>query len=227
MAGEDWDWDDLMREDRVCCNRLVISPTSTRTEVILLLSLLLLLLLLHSSQIDSREERREKVKGHPQSFVVSLPLSLHSPSLLHTPPSFASVLHLFNHLHSTPTLHLNIMLSPLLILSSLALSTRVAFAQIDTFRGTIEGALHQCQDTGIFFFDSGGSRPLDVLFLPSSSIPDPLRAGTTTLDDAIKYNPLLAISGITTPDASQFDFTLQVATGQVFEVRSFPLFWAD
>ncbi|KAI5481651.1 hypothetical protein MNV49_002877 [Pseudohyphozyma bogoriensis] len=96
-----------------------------------------------------------------------------------------------------------------------------AFAQLSTFRATIPGAIHQCEATNAFFFDSGASRPLDLLFLPSASVPASLRTGTTTIDVAIQYNPLLAISGITTADAAEFDFTMQIAAGQVVEVFGF------
>lgn len=58
-----------------------------------------------------------------------------------------------------------------------------------------------------------------MLFLPSSQIPASLRTGTTTLDEALQYSPLLALSGIDTPDASEYEFTLQIAEGEVFEVR--------
>ena len=83
----------------------------------------------------------------------------------------------------------------------------------------VPGALHQCENTNIVFFDTGGARPLDVLFLPSSAVPDSLRSGTTTLDQALSYSPLLAIDGIPTADAASYPFELQIAEGTVFEVR--------
>lgn len=59
---------------------------------------------------------------------------------------------------------------------------------------------------------------MDVLFLPSSSVPDSLRSGDTTLDEAQKYKPLLAVDGINTPDNDPYNFELQIAEGEVFEV---------
>jgi len=76
----------------------------------------------------------------------------------------------------------------------------------------------QCEDTNLFFFDSNNDRPLSVLFLPSSQVPDSLRSGTITVDQAQQYSPLLALDGITTPDAAQYNFQLQIAEGEAFEV---------
>lgn len=78
----------------------------------------------------------------------------------------------------------------------------------------------QCEATNLFFFDSSNARPLSVLFLPSDEVPDALRTGTTTLDEAQQYSPLLALSDIETPDAAQYDFTLQVEAGAVFDVST-------
>jgi hypothetical protein len=86
-------------------------------------------------------------------------------------------------------------------------------------RQTVPGSLHQCEATNLFFFDSGSNRPLDVLFLPSANVPDSLRTGDITLDEALQYSPLLALEGITTADAVEYDFTLQIAEGEVVEVR--------
>lgn len=107
----------------------------------------------------------------------------------------------------------------LLSLTLLALFASPALAQLGRLRGTIPGSLHQCEATSMFFFDSGASRPLSVLFLPSANVPASLRTGTTTLREALQYSPLLALSGIQTADANEFPFELQVATGDVFEVR--------
>ncbi|KAL8290379.1 hypothetical protein RQP46_002637 [Phenoliferia psychrophenolica] len=97
-----------------------------------------------------------------------------------------------------------------------------AFAQLSTFRGTIPGSLHQCENTTMDFFDSGATRPLDVLFLPSASVPTALLTGTTTLNAALKaVGPLFAIEGITTPDASAYPFILQLAAGSVVEIFAF------
>ncbi|GAA5998218.1 uncharacterized protein JCM10292_001049 [Rhodotorula paludigena] len=96
-----------------------------------------------------------------------------------------------------------------------------ALAQLDSLRGTLPGSLHQCEATNLFFFDSSNARPLSVLFLPSDEVPDSLRTGTTTLDEAQQYSPLLALSDIETPDAAQYDFTLQVEAGAVFDVFAF------
>lgn len=70
------------------------------------------------------------------------------------------------------------------------------------------------------FFDSGATRPLSVLFLPSDKVPAALLTGTTTLAVAQQYSPLLALSGIETPDASAYPFILQLAVGAVVEVRA-------
>jgi len=99
-----------------------------------------------------------------------------------------------------------------------------ALAQLDSLRGTIPGSLHQCEATNLFFFDSSNTRPLSVLFLPSSEVPDSIRSGTVTLDQAQQYSPLLALSDIETPDAQQYNFELQIEQGAVFEVsRRFSL----
>ncbi|GAA5829334.1 hypothetical protein JCM11251_005010 [Rhodosporidiobolus azoricus] len=94
-------------------------------------------------------------------------------------------------------------------------------AQLDSMRATIPGSLHQCEATNLFFYDTANTRPLSVLFLPSSEIPDSLRSGTTTLDEAQQYSPLLALSDVDSADAAQYNFELQIAEGQVFEVYGF------
>ena len=38
------------------------------------------------------------------------------------------------------------------------------------------------------------------------------------MDDAQKYKPLLAVDGINTPDNDPYNFELQIAEGEVFEV---------
>ncbi|GAA5929619.1 uncharacterized protein JCM15063_004204 [Sporobolomyces koalae] len=103
----------------------------------------------------------------------------------------------------------------------LALLASIASAQLTGLRGTIPGSLHQCEQTNFFFFDSDNDRPLSVLFLPSSKVPDSLRSGTVTVDQAQQYSPLLALSDITTPDAQQYNFELQIAEGEAFEVFAF------
>jgi hypothetical protein len=96
---------------------------------------------------------------------------------------------------------------------------RTACFRSPTFTwSTVPGALHQCENTNVVFFQTGSDRPLDLLFLPSSSVPDSLRTGTTTIEEAIAYNPLQAIDGITTADNAAYDFELQIAEGTVFEV---------
>ncbi|KAK4046001.1 hypothetical protein OIV83_006452 [Microbotryomycetes sp. JL201] len=106
----------------------------------------------------------------------------------------------------------------LVLAASLAAGTA---AQIDRLRATIPGALHQCENTNLVFFDSGGARPLDVLFLPSSEVPASLRSGEVTLDEALALNPLQAIDGIDTPDNDQYSFELQIKQGEVFELFGF------
>ncbi|KAM0753557.1 hypothetical protein T439DRAFT_322456 [Meredithblackwellia eburnea MCA 4105] len=96
-----------------------------------------------------------------------------------------------------------------------------AFAQLSTFRGTIPGALHQCENTSMNFFDSGNERPLSVLFVPEAALPTSLKTGTTTIDVIEQYSPLQVIQGIQTPDAGAYPFILQIAAGQVFEVFGF------
>ncbi|GAA5910847.1 hypothetical protein JCM8208_001011 [Rhodotorula glutinis] len=98
-----------------------------------------------------------------------------------------------------------------------AVGAAPALAQLDSLRGTIPGSLHQCEATNLFFFDSSNTRPLSVLFLPSSEVPDSIRSGTVTLDQAQQYSPLLALSDIETPDAQQYNFQLQIEQGAVFE----------
>lgn len=70
------------------------------------------------------------------------------------------------------------------------------------------------------FFQTGGDRPLDVLFLPSADVPNSLRTGTTTLDEAQQVGPLQAISGLTAADNDAAPLQIQLAAGQVFEVSN-------
>lgn len=111
------------------------------------------------------------------------------------------------------------MRSPLLALSAFSLLTS-SLGQLDTFRATVEGSLHQCAVSQLFFFDSGNARPLTVLFLPSSSIPDSARSGTVELADAMTYDPVLTVGGIETADAAAVDFTVQIAAGTEVEVST-------
>ncbi|GAA6000532.1 hypothetical protein JCM10207_008058 [Rhodosporidiobolus poonsookiae] len=103
----------------------------------------------------------------------------------------------------------------------MAAAAAPAMAQLASMRATIPGALHQCEDTSLVFFDTGNARPASVLFLPSASIPDSLRSGTTTLEEAQQYGPLLAIGDIETADAAAYSFELQIAQDQVFEMFGF------
>lgn len=109
------------------------------------------------------------------------------------------------------------MLSTSVVLPLAFLASTVS-AQLAGLRGTIPGSLHQCEQTNLFFFDSDNDRPLSVLFLPSSQVPDSIRSGTVTVDQAQQYSPLLALDDITTPDAAQYNFELQIAEGTAFEV---------
>lgn len=102
-----------------------------------------------------------------------------------------------------------------------AAAPMAALAQLSSLRGTIPGTLHQCEETNLFFYQSGGDRPLTVLLLNSDSVPDSLRTNTTTLSEAIQHDPLQVIQGITTPDDQQYNFQLQLAEGAVFEVFAF------
>lgn len=110
-----------------------------------------------------------------------------------------------------------------------------AFAQLATMRGTIPGqssshfsphptpwltsgattgSLHQCEDTTVFFFDSGNASPKTLVLLPQGQGP----SGDTTLSDVEAIGPLQVIGDITTPDAQSFPFTLQIAAGVSFDV---------
>lgn len=110
-----------------------------------------------------------------------------------------------------------------------------AFAQLATMRGTIPGqcrlhiplshplanpdcastgSLHQCEDTTVFFFDSGNASPKTLVLLPQGQGP----SGDTTLADVEAIGPLQVIGDITTPDAQSFPFTLQIAAGVSFDV---------
>ncbi|GEM06987.1 zinc finger, C2H2-type domain containing protein [Rhodotorula toruloides] len=104
-------------------------------------------------------------------------------------------------------------------------------AQLQSMRATIPGTLHQFADA---FQPSRAVRvnqslllrhlqhpALSVLFLPSLQVPNSLRSGTTNLSEAEKYNPVLALEGIETPDAQQYDFQLQVREGEVVELFGF------
>ncbi|KAG0660241.1 hypothetical protein C6P46_004695 [Rhodotorula mucilaginosa] len=92
-----------------------------------------------------------------------------------------------------------------------------AFAQLATMRGTIPGSLHQCEDTTVFFFDSGNASPKTLVLLPQGQGP----SGDTTLADVEAIGPLQVIGDITTPDAQSFPFTLQIAAGVSFDTYGF------
>ncbi|GAA5885761.1 hypothetical protein JCM3774_001118 [Rhodotorula dairenensis] len=92
-----------------------------------------------------------------------------------------------------------------------------AFAQLATLRGTIPGSLHQCEDTTVFFFDSGNASPKTLVLLPQGQGP----SGDTTLSDVEAIGPLQVVSDITTPDAQSFPFTLQIAAGVSFDTYGF------
>ncbi|KWU45298.1 hypothetical protein RHOSPDRAFT_33243 [Rhodotorula sp. JG-1b] len=92
-----------------------------------------------------------------------------------------------------------------------------AFAQLATFRGTIPGSLHQCEDTTVFFFDSGNASPKTLVLLPQGQGP----SGDTTLSDVEAIGPLQVIGDITTPDAQSYPFTLQIAAGVSFDTYGF------
>ncbi|BGO90056.1 hypothetical protein NBRC10512_003590 [Rhodotorula toruloides] len=113
------------------------------------------------------------------------------------------------------------MLARLAMTALAALSATPALAKLQSMRATIPGSLHQCEQTNLFFFDTSNTRPLSVLFLPSSQVPDSLRSGTTTVSEAEKYSPVLALEGIETPDAQQYDFELQIKEGEVVELFGF------
>lgn len=76
------------------------------------------------------------------------------------------------------------------------------------------GSLHQCEDTTVFFFDSGNASPKTLVLLPQGQGP----SGDTTLADVEAIGPLQVIGDITTPDAQSFPFTLQIAAGVSFDV---------
>ncbi|KAL8290334.1 hypothetical protein RQP46_002592 [Phenoliferia psychrophenolica] len=94
-------------------------------------------------------------------------------------------------------------------------------SSLDTLRATLPGSLHQCEDTEIFLFDSGASRPVDVLFLPSANVPAGQRSGTLTLDSASRLSPAFTLPGIDTPDASAHSFVLGLPAGAVVELFAF------
>ncbi|KAL7009975.1 hypothetical protein EMMF5_000884 [Cystobasidiomycetes sp. EMM_F5] len=64
-------------------------------------------------------------------------------------------------------------------------------------------------------------RPLTVLLLDSAAVPASARSGTLSLQQAVAYKPLQVIQNIQTPDAQEYDFQLQLANGQAFEVFAF------
>lgn len=80
------------------------------------------------------------------------------------------------------------------------------------------GSLHQCEDTTVFFFDSGNASPKTLVLLPQGQGP----SGDTTLSDVEAIGPLQVVADITTPDAQSFPFTLQIAAGVSFDVRRLP-----
>ncbi|GAA5956827.1 hypothetical protein JCM21900_004356 [Sporobolomyces salmonicolor] len=103
-------------------------------------------------------------------------------------------------------------------LALLAAAAPAVMAQLSTFRATIPGSLHQCEQTNAFFFDSNNARPLTLVFLPSSS---DLSSSTVTLADALQAGPLQVLEGITTPDAQQYNFQLAIAAGVSFDTFGF------
>lgn len=105
------------------------------------------------------------------------------------------------------------------LLASLLAAAPVALAQLSTLRATVPGSLHQCDNSSLVFFDSGGTRPLDVLFLPSGNLPASLSTGDITLAQALAYKPLLALGGIETVDNDPYPFFVQIPAGDVVEVR--------
>ncbi|GAA5982955.1 hypothetical protein JCM10908_006851 [Rhodotorula pacifica] len=102
-------------------------------------------------------------------------------------------------------------------LAALLVSAPAALAQLSTLRGTIPGSLHQCEDTTVFFFDSGNASPKTLVLLPQGTGP----SGTTTLDAVQAIGPLQVIGDITTPDAQSYPFTLQIAAGVSFDTYGF------
>lgn len=125
-------------------------------------------------------------------------------------------------------------------LAALFIAAPAALAQLATLRGTIPGtqsesppeagnpiatlmqvltrdragSLHQCEDTTVFFFDSGNASPKTLILLPQGTGP----SGTTDLSTVQNLGPLQVIDGITTPDAQSYGFTLAIAAGVSFDV---------
>ncbi|BGO96124.1 hypothetical protein NBRC10512_002956 [Rhodotorula toruloides] len=107
----------------------------------------------------------------------------------------------------------------LALAASAVLSASPALAQLATLRGTIPGSLHQCESTNVFFFQSGGIRPLTLVLLPEAVA---AQAGANpTLDQVKALGPLQVVEGITTPDAQQSNFVLAIAAGESFESFAF------
>lgn len=102
-------------------------------------------------------------------------------------------------------------------LGALVAAAPAALAQLSTFRGTIPGSLHQCEQTTVFFFNSGNESPKTLIFLPQGEGP----SGTTTQSAIEALGPLQVIDGITTPDAQSYGFTLQIAAGVKFDTYGF------
>ncbi|POY75069.1 hypothetical protein BMF94_2045 [Rhodotorula taiwanensis] len=102
-------------------------------------------------------------------------------------------------------------------LAALVIAAPAALAQLATLRGTIPGSLHQCEDTTVFFFDSGNASPKTLILLPQGTGP----SGTTDLSTVQNLGPLQVIDGITTPDAQSYGFTLAIAAGVSFDTYGF------
>ncbi|GAA6033589.1 hypothetical protein JCM8097_001472 [Rhodosporidiobolus ruineniae] len=92
-----------------------------------------------------------------------------------------------------------------------------ALADLASFRATIPGSLHQCENTNVFIFDSSNARPVTLVFVPAAVAP----SGTTTLSAALALGPYQVVEGITTPDAAQYNFQLQIAQGESFATLGF------
>jgi hypothetical protein len=106
----------------------------------------------------------------------------------------------------------------LLVAATVLLLASDCLAQLSSLRVSLPGSLHQCEVTNLFFFNSGGTHPLSILFIPSANVPPSIRTGTVTLTALLKYEPVFGLAGINIPDATSYDFTLGIAQGQVVEV---------
>ncbi|GAA6017356.1 hypothetical protein JCM10207_005606 [Rhodosporidiobolus poonsookiae] len=92
-----------------------------------------------------------------------------------------------------------------------------ALASLASFRATIPGSLHQCEATNVFIFDSANARPVTLVFVPAAVAP----SGTLTLTQALALGPYQVVEGITTPDAAQYNFNLNIAEGESFATLGF------